>query len=206
LTRRRADFLVFGGLGIVAFAALFWLQVHWLELAARLMGRDRIIFDEQPQWIHMLNTGVFGLPWVACAGLLALAIRRRRWMPLLAFGGAQILGVASILAVIVGEPVVRDYSSRVPFDSSQWRAENEQGAEGVRVHMVDDLLRKHQLVGMSRDQVNDLLGVPPVTEYFREYDYVYCLGHERGAFGIDSEWLVLKFKGNVVAEASVVTD
>ena len=127
-------------------------------------------------------------------------------MPLLAFGGAQILGVASILAVIVGEPVVRDYSSRVPFDSSQWRAENEQGAEGVRVHMVDDLLRKHQLVGMSRDQVNDLLGVPPVTEYFREYDYVYCLGHERGAFGIDSEWLVLKFKGNVVVEASVVTD
>ena len=204
--KRRADFLVFGGLGIVAFAVLFWIQVHWLELAARLMGRDRIIFAEQPQWIHLLNTGVSGLPWVACAGLLALAIRRRRWMPLLAFGGAQILGVASILAVLFGDPVVRDYSSRVPFDSSQWRAENEQGAEGVRVHMVDDLLKKHQLVGMSRDQVNDLLGVPPVTAYFREYDYVYWLGQERGAFPIDSEWLVLKFKGNVVAEASVVTD
>jgi len=61
--------------------------------------------------------------------------------------------------------------------------------------MVDDLLKKHQLVEMSRDQVNDLLGVPPVTAHFREYDYVYWLGQERGAFAIDSEWLVLKFKG-----------
>ena len=37
-----------------------------------------------------------------------------------------------------------------------------------------------------------LLGEPPKTEYFKEFDLVYYLGPERGFTGIDSEWLVLK--------------
>jgi len=37
-------------------------------------------------------------------------------------------------------------------------------------------------------------------------DYVYWLGPERGLFSIDSEWLVLKFKDNVVTRAAVLTD
>jgi SmpA/OmlA family protein len=206
VTRRRTDFLLFGGLGIAVFSALFWIQVHWRELAARLMGQDRMSFADPPQWIRVLNWGISGLPWFACAGLLVLAIWKRRWMPLLAFGGAQVLGVASILAVIFGGPVVRDYAARVPFDSPRWKAENGHDARGVRVNMVDDLLHRHRLVGMPRDKVDELLGVPPATEYFREYDYVYWLGRERGPFAIDSEWLVLKFKENAVAEAVVVTD
>ena len=35
-------------------------------------------------------------------------------------------------------------------------------------------------------------GVPPPTDYFREYDYAYWLGPERGLFSIDSEWLVVR--------------
>jgi len=37
-----------------------------------------------------------------------------------------------------------------------------------------------------------ILGEPPKTEYFKEFDLVYYLGPERGFMGIDSEWLVLK--------------
>jgi hypothetical protein len=51
-----------------------------------------------------------------------------------------------------------------------------------------------------------LLGVPPPTPYFREYDYVYWLGPERGLFSIDSEWLVVKLQNDVVVAAEVVTD
>ena len=52
-------------------------------------------------------------------------------------------------------------------------AENGDAAQGIRVRMVDDLLARHKLVGMARAQVEELLGVPPATPYFREYDYVY---------------------------------
>jgi hypothetical protein len=48
--------------------------------------------------------------------------------------------------------------------------------------------------------------VPPPSEYFREYDYVYWLGPERGFVSIDSEWLVVRCGGDVVVSAQVVTD
>jgi len=148
-------------------------------------SRDRIIFDEQPDWIRVLKSAVDAIPWLIGAALLVFALLRRRWIPLLAFAGAQLLGVGLRLGVLVGTPVVRDYVSTVAFDSAGWKAENRDGADGVRVLMVDDLLPKHKLVGMSRAQLEDLLGVPPATEYFREYDYVYWLGPERGLFSID---------------------
>lgn len=206
LSRRWRDFLLFGGIGIVTFGIVFWLDVVWLQVAASLMGRDRIIFDQQPSWIRTLNSAVSAVPWAIGFALLVVGALRRRWMPLLAFAGAQILGLAAILAVLFGEPVVSDYWSRVPFDAAAWKSLNRRDAEGLRAHMVDDLLRRHTLVGMTRAQVDELLGVPPPTDYFREYDYVYWLGPERGPFGIDSEWLVLKYNGDLVVGARVVTD
>ena len=41
---------------------------------------------------------------------------------------------------------------------------------------------------------------------FREYDYVYWLGPERGAISIDSEWSVLKLDTGSVVQAEHVTD
>jgi hypothetical protein len=49
-----------------------------------------------------------------------------------------------------------------------------------------------RLVGWTRQEVVALLGEPPKTEYFKEFELVYYLGPERGFMGIDSEWLVLK--------------
>ena len=111
-----------------------------------------------------------------------------------------------VSGLLIISPIVSDYATRVSFDSAKWKAENQGGPQGVRVRMVDDLLRKHRLVGMTREQVDGLLGVPPHTNYFREYDYVYWLGPERGFISIDSEWLVIKFEKGVVTEARVLTD
>jgi hypothetical protein len=180
--------------------------MRWLAVAAWLMGRDRIIFDEQSDWIRVLKTAIDAIPWLIGAALLVLALLRRRWVPLIAFAGAQFLGVGLLLGLLFGTPVVKDYASRTTFDSASWKAENRRGAEGVRVRMVDDLLRTHKLVGMSRGQLEGLLGVPPATEHFREYDYVYWLGPERGLFSIDSEWLVVRCGQGVVVSAQVVTD
>lgn len=58
--------------------------------------------------------------------------------------------------------------------------------------MVDDLLRSRQLKGLSRAQVETILGPPDETSYFPEWDMVCWLGPERGWIRIDSEWLVIR--------------
>ena len=73
--------------------------------------------------------------------------------------------------------------------------------------MADDLVNRQQLVGLTRQEVVALLGEPPKTEYFQEFDLVYYLGPERGFMGIDSEWLVLKLgaKGRIT-KATIAHD
>lgn len=80
-------------------------------------------------------------------------------------------------------------------------------AQGVRLEMADRLVAEGELLGRSRAEVVNLLGEPPPTAYFSDWDLVYWLGPERGFFGIDSEWLVLRLdaKGSV-ADLRVVTD
>jgi hypothetical protein len=76
------------------------------------------------------------------------------------------------------------------FDPSLWS--NSRTPESVRLGMADDLIRTRMLLGLTRHEVVALLGEPPKTEYFEEFDLIYYLGPERGFMGIDSEWLVLK--------------
>ena len=73
--------------------------------------------------------------------------------------------------------------------------------------MVDDLIRSHRLNHMSRREVEQLLGSPTATNYFKEYDLIYWLGPERGFMGIDSEWLAISFDGQgVVQSYAIVRD
>jgi hypothetical protein len=78
--------------------------------------------------------------------------------------------------------------------------------------MVDDLLSKHQLVGRTRSEIDNLLGVPPPnrnyfegTDYYKHYDYVYWIGEQEGLFG-SYEWLVIKFKNNIVNDARLISE
>jgi hypothetical protein len=112
--------------------------------------------------------------------------------------GALALGLAAGAAYLTGYLPVR------AFSSAEWKSP---AADGVRLSMLDPLLWTHRLRGMSREQVLALLGPPDPTGYFREWDYVYWLGDERGLFRIDSEWLVLRFgKDDRVSEWAVVRD
>ena len=73
--------------------------------------------------------------------------------------------------------------------------------------MVDDLLERYELRGMTRAEVVALIGEPPKSDFFRSYDLVYWLGPERGLIGIDSEWLVMKLDANRrVTSVELVTD
>ncbi|TDK61804.1 outer membrane protein assembly factor BamE [Bacillus salipaludis] len=66
-----------------------------------------------------------------------------------------------------------------------------------RVYIVDDLLNDYELIGMTKDQVNTLLGKPTTADYFKDdNNIVYYLGNERGLISIDSEWLVIWFNSS----------
>jgi hypothetical protein len=91
-------------------------------------------------------------------------------------------------------PGITNYWHRREFEAAAWRRNERRDALWpTRLAMVDDLLARHPLRGLTRDSVERLLGPRDSTEYFREWDLVYWLGPERGLIRIDSEWLVLKF-------------
>ena len=80
------------------------------------------------------------------------------------------------------------------------------GKLAVRGCMVDDLLDRHELRGMTRAEVVALIGEPQRSELFPDYDMVYWLGPERGLIGTDSEFLVMKLdKSGRVASAELRT-
>ncbi len=118
--------------------------------------------------------------------------------------GVAMLKVARRAAI----PLPMDRCTDRRFDRTAWRdSALVYSKHAVRGCMVDDLLRKTTLVGMSRDEIVEVLGVPPATMYFKDYDLVYWLGPERSLMSIDSEWLVIRLDGrSKVSEATVVTD
>lgn len=90
------------------------------------------------------------------------------------------------------------------FDSALWKSGED---EGVRLSMIDALLLTHDLRGLSRGEVDALLGGRTDTDKFSSWDLVYWLGWERGLIRIDSEWLVIRFdKDDRVSEWAVVRD
>lgn len=90
------------------------------------------------------------------------------------------------------------------FSAERWK---DPTWEDRRVTMVEALLLTNDPVGMTRPQVEALLGPPTTTDYHANWDAVYYLGPERNLFSIDSEWLVLRFgpDGRVV-ERDVLPD
>jgi len=92
------------------------------------------------------------------------------------------------------------------FDPDLWHSETLM-QEGIRLGMADRLIARPTLKNKTRAEVVEMLGEPPETEYFRDWDLVYWLGTERGFMNIDSEWLVLRLHENGrVAECRIVRD
>jgi hypothetical protein len=73
---------------------------------------------------------------------------------------------------------------------------------------VDDLVAKKRLDGLTRRDLESLLGPGDQTNKWKDWDLVYHLGPERrGLFRIDSEWLVIRFgASDRVAKYRIVGD
>src|SRR5207249_4324268 len=83
----------------------------------------------------------------------------------------------------------------LPFDDAAWRRDNATAFRQATYHeiynatrdrMVNDLLRRYRLVGMTKHEVTALLGEPDYAypELFPTWEMVYWLGPDhRGAMG-----------------------
>lgn len=103
-----------------------------------------------------------------------------------------ILGFCGYCAWQLFGDSVKERFERRSFDSEVWKSAPRDFENPLRLRMVDDLLRRHDFIGLSSAEVKQILGEADETAFFSDWDLVYWLGPERGPFGIDSEWLVLK--------------
>jgi hypothetical protein len=190
---RRWPRLAFFTLGFLTAALCGWFLTNWLQIATGVFGMQ-VMYDTRPTWLRALMVGVTWLPWAALAVLVVMRVARGPVVRPLAFAA----GAAAVYVLLVGSlllgPGINNYWHRREFEAAAWRRnERRDVLWPTRLAMVDDLLARHPLRGLTRDSVERLLGPRDSTEYFREWDLVYWLGPERGLIRIDSEWLVLKF-------------
>jgi hypothetical protein len=113
-------------------------------------------------------------------------------------------------AYFVFVPTAEDYAHRTAFDPAGWR-DRSLDADSLwptRLRMVDDLIAKKRLDGLTRREVESLLGSGDRTDKWKDWHLVYHLGPERrGLFRIDSEWLVIRFdQSDRVMEYRIVGD
>lgn len=120
----------------------------------------------------------------------------------------RMLLVGIALAVLIAGIflVLRLTGGPLPFNRAQWDTPTDWD-DKTRHRMADGLLESGHLIGKSRAEIVNLLGEPPPTSYFRDFDLVYMLGPERRFIGVDSEWLVMRIgSSGKVSEALLVTD
>jgi hypothetical protein len=178
--------------------------------AALLFALPFIAFVPYAQsvFFHSLELNLY---WICFFVVLAVDARKRNFGRCLVYGGTiAVLYIAVMMCMVFG-PVLADYSQRGQFDSASWKAAAWKTAVGrhshARLRMVDDLLHRYNLVGMSRAKIVDLLGEPSSNESKQtSSEYIYYLGPERGFISIDDEWLDIKFQGDLVVSALDRTD
>ena len=187
-------------------AASYWLLVHWLPIANDWLGLQ-VVYDTRPRWLRITMAVVTWFPW---ALLLALIAVRWRFGPVVrpvAYGAGAASPYLAIVGFLLLGPMIANWTHRERFTPAGWQANDRTDVMWpTRLRMIDDLVTRHSLSGLSRDSVRALLGPADPTHYWKNWDAVYLLGPERSLMGIDSEWLVLRFSGDRVTEWEIVRD
>ncbi|MEM9245028.1 MAG: outer membrane protein assembly factor BamE [Cyanobacteria bacterium P01_F01_bin.153] len=87
------------------------------------------------------------------------------------------------------------------FDSTRWK--EAVISTGDRIRMADLLLERGELIGLTRQEVLSMLGLPgglKESDVIDAPQWTYALGPEPGFVAISHEWLVLEFDENGVVK------
>lgn len=165
--------------------------------------------------LKMIRDTIWHVPWIMVAIVLGARVVKGRRVR----AGSYVLGSLSPLALMIGwlliAPIIDEITHTRAFDADLWagREQSETPEDfrwPLRLCMVDDLLSKGYLDGLTQTQVLDLLG-PPEDKGF-PYGAVNCdihyeLGPERSWIPMDKEWLFITFnEEDVVDKVWIYTD
>jgi len=125
------------------------------------------------------------------------------------------MGVLILLLIAFVVPVAFMFSSGwlrghydgkepVPFDRQAW-IDAAHDSDGRRYLMVDDLLKNHSPIGLSREELEELLGPLNPPEEYPGWP-CYYLGPEPSPVGVDNIWLEPEFEGDRVVAMTMSTD
>lgn len=192
--------------GIVTVALSFIIGVNSSELVELLMGASRPGPNNQQAIARSLLSIMIYLPCIALGLILIIDVIKARLDRFLPFFAGVVLAYLSIFIYIFGGPTITYYLTRREFNSADWKNEVSDRENPVRLRMVEDLLDRYSLVGMSKSEIDTLLGVAGPSLYFKGYDYVYWLGPEISFISLDSEWLALKMENDTIIEARILRD
>jgi hypothetical protein len=179
------------GLPLLPAAAQIWFEANKLSLPG------------EPGQLFSVAQSLY---WLGLLVIFCFDIQKRNFGRSFSSAAGYVAGNVAICLFLLFGPVLEDYCQRTRFDSTAWKAGEGSVHKPTHLRMVDDLLHRYRLQGMPRQEIENLLGKPPETDYFHDYDYVYWLGPERGFISLDSEWLCIKFENNVVTRADIRRD
>ncbi len=98
-------------------------------------------------------------------------------------------------------PIICFYLLTVNEYKAIFTAEKWLEQETERTFMIDNLLKEHPLEGKQKKDIVALLGQETAEAYFKEKDnLVYLLGAERGFISMDTEWLIIHFNDDNIAD------
>ena len=105
--------------------------------------------------------------------------------------------IISFILIIFGSCTQTD----ITFDSEKWKNWIEtESTMSLRWDMRKDLIKKHKLIDLTKDEVIDLLGEPEQKIKIR---YMYNLGAARHY--IDYGTLILDFKNDKVIDYKIIS-
>lgn len=125
----------------------------------------------------------------------------------LLISGAILVGPPLVILAIVLTAPPAPTINHIPFNAEAWRANPVSDLESmtlgtIRQTMVDDLLKQRRLIGMSRAEVEKLLGTPGKG---MNGEFEYLLGSERSSLAMDPEVLHIFFENDRAVKAQILS-
>lgn len=118
------------------------------------------------------------------------AARRRTFVQVAVISAIVLVGIGVQFGPLIMW-MTEDIWKQRRFDRQEW-IRGSGTTENIRGWMTKDLFHKHQFQGMTRSEVEAILGPSEKPSPSRPDEaFVYWCGADRG-FGIDSEWVYFK--------------
>ncbi len=170
---KKACFL---GLGVLLGALVQALSWYWLDILGHISHQPHMLAYSLQTPIQMfIRARLWYIPWIVLLAILAACLRKKHFSGALFYSIGVVASTCVFYGVIEAQlfimPPLYEYFRPMPFDSALWKnSEVGYSRTPVRIRMMNDLVETHSLEGMSRREIEELLGQSGSGAQPREHD------------------------------------